>query len=124
MVIKGIFDLEDVCDVVCFGVDGIVVFNYGGCQLDGVFFFVCVLFVIVDVVKGDIVILVDSGICNGFDVVCMIVFGVDIVLLGCVFLYVLVIVGQVGVVNLLNLIEKEMKVVMMLIGVKLISEIM
>lgn len=31
MVIKGIFDLEDVCDVVCFGVDGIVVFNYGGC---------------------------------------------------------------------------------------------
>lgn len=92
--------------------------------MDGVFFFVCVLFVIVDVVKGDIVILVDSGICNGFDVVCMIVFGVDIVLLGCVFLYVLVIVGQVGVVNLLNLIEKEMKVVMMLIGVKLISEIM
>lgn len=31
MVIKGIFDVEDVWDVVCFGVDGIVVFNYGGC---------------------------------------------------------------------------------------------
>lgn len=31
MIIKGILDMEDVKDVVCFGVDGIVVFNYGGC---------------------------------------------------------------------------------------------
>lgn len=123
MVIKGIFDLEDVCDVVCFGVDGIVVFNYGGCQFDGVFFLVCVLLVIVDVVKGDIIIFVDSGICNGFDVVWMIVLGVDSVLLGCVYLYVLVIYGKQGVVNLLNFIEKEMKVVMIFIGVKSICEI-
>lgn len=61
--------------------------------MDGVFFFVRVLFVIVDAVKGDIVILADSGIRNGFDVVRMIAFGVDIVLLGRVFLYALVIAG-------------------------------
>lgn len=123
MVIKGIFDLDDVCDVVKFGVDGIVVFNYGGCQLDGVLFIVCVLLVIVDVVQGDLKIFVDFGICIGLDVVCMLVLGVDVVLLGCVFIYVLVVQGEVGVVNLLDLIGKEMCVVMILIGVCCIVDI-
>lgn len=86
-------------------------------------FIVWVLLVIVDVVKGELKILVDFGICNGLDVVCMIVLGVDSVLFGCVFVYVLVVYGEVGVVNLLDLVVREMCVVMMLIGVRIIVDI-
>lgn len=46
---------------------------------------------IVDVVKGDLKILVDLGICTGLDVVCMLVFGVDCIMFGCLFIYVLVV---------------------------------
>ena len=78
---------------------------------------------IADAVKGDIAILADSGIRNGLDVVRMIALGADTVLLGRAFLYALATAGQAGVANLLNLIEKEMKVAMTLTGAKSINEI-
>ena len=55
--------------------------------------------------------------------ICMIALGADTVLLGRAFLYALATAGQAGVANLLNLIEKEMKVAMTLTGAKSISEI-
>ncbi len=78
---------------------------------------------IADAVKGDITILADSGIRNGLDVVRMIAPGADSVLLGRAYLYALATHGKQGVANLLNLIEKEMKVAMTLTGAKSISEI-
>lgn len=54
---------------------------------------VCVLLEIVSVVKGDFVLLVDLGVCLGLDVVWLLVLGVDMVMLGCVFIYVLVVEG-------------------------------
>lgn len=74
-------------------------------------------------VKGDITILADSGIRNGLDVVRMIALGADSVLLGRAYLYALATHGKQGVANLLNLIEKEMKVAMTLTGAKTIREI-
>ena len=77
---------------------------------------------IADAVKGDIAILADSGIRNGLDVVRMIALGADSVLLG----RVPVRAGHQrpgGRANLLNLIEKEMKVAMTLTGAKTIGEI-
>ena len=73
--------------------------------------------------KGDIAILADSGIRNGLDVVRMIALGADTVLLGRAYLYALATAGQAGVANLLNLIEKEMKVAMTLTGAKSITDI-
>ncbi len=73
---------------------------------------------IADAVKGDITILADSGIRNGLDVVRMIALGADSVLLGRAYLYALATHGKQGVANLLNLIEKEMKVAMTLTGAK------
>ena len=75
------------------------------------------------IVKGDITILADSGIRNGLDVVRMIALGADSVLLGRAYLYALATHGKQGVANLLNLIEKEMKVAMTLTGTKTIGEI-
>ncbi|HAU8262509.1 TPA: FMN-dependent L-lactate dehydrogenase LldD [Kluyvera intermedia] len=123
MVIKGILDPEDARDAVRFGADGIVVSNHGGRQLDGVLSSARALPAIADAVKGDIAILADSGIRNGLDVVRMIALGADTVLLGRAYLYALATHGRAGVANLLNLIEKEMRVAMTLTGAKSISEI-
>ncbi|WP_314407993.1 FMN-dependent L-lactate dehydrogenase LldD [Pseudomonas kuykendallii] len=123
MVIKGILDPEDARDAVKFGADGIIVSNHGGRQLDGVLSSARAMPAIADAVKGDLKILADSGIRNGLDVVRMIALGADTVLLGRAFAYALAVDGEAGVTNLLNLIEKEMRVAMVLTGAKSISEI-
>ncbi|MFI8743298.1 FMN-dependent L-lactate dehydrogenase LldD [Stutzerimonas zhaodongensis] len=123
MVIKGILDPEDARDAVTFGADGIIVSNHGGRQLDGVLSSARAMPAIADAVKGDLKILADSGIRNGLDVVRMIALGADTVLLGRAFAYALAVDGEAGVTNLLDLIEKEMRVAMVLTGAKTISEI-
>ncbi|MCU5774816.1 FMN-dependent L-lactate dehydrogenase LldD [Erwiniaceae bacterium BAC15a-03b] len=123
MIIKGILDAEDAKDAVRFGADGIVVSNHGGRQLDGVLSTARALPAIADAVKGDITILADSGIRSGLDVVRMIALGADSVLLGRAFVYALATAGEAGVVNLLELFEKEMRVAMTLTGAKSIADI-
>ncbi|QKJ86309.1 L-lactate dehydrogenase [Paramixta manurensis] len=123
MIIKGILDPEDAKDAVRFGADGIVVSNHGGRQLDGVLSSARALPAIADAVKGEITLLADSGIRTGLDVVRMIALGADSVLLGRAFVYALAAAGEAGVVNLLTLIEKEMRVAMTLSGAKTIAEI-
>ena len=123
IIIKGILDPQDARDAVSFGADGIVVSNHGGRQLDGVLSSARALPAIADAVKGDLAILADSGIRSGLDVVRMIALGADTVLLGRAFIYALAVAGGAGVSNLLGLIEKEMRVAMVLTGAKSISEI-
>ncbi|SUA57145.1 L-lactate dehydrogenase [cytochrome] [Oligella ureolytica] len=123
MIIKGILDPEDAKDAVRFGADGIVVSNHGGRQLDGVLSSTRALPAIADVVKGDLAILADSGIRSGLDVVRMLALGADTVMLGRAFVYALAAAGGSGVSNLLDLIEKEMKVAMTLTGAKSITDI-
>lgn len=123
MIIKGILDPEDARDAVRFGADGIVVSNHGGRQLDGVLSSTRALPAIADAVKGEIAILADSGIRNGLDVVRMIALGADTVLLGRAYIYALATAGEQGVTNLLNLIDKEMRVAMTLTGARDIAGI-
>ncbi|MDE9454197.1 FMN-dependent L-lactate dehydrogenase LldD [Xenorhabdus bovienii] len=123
MILKGILDPEDAKDAVRFGADGIVVSNHGGRQLDGVLSTARALPAIADAVKNDITILTDSGIRTGLDVVRMLALGADSVLLGRAFVYALAAAGEAGVSNLLDLIDKEMRVAMTLTGAKSIAEI-
>lgn len=123
MVIKGILDPEDARDAVRFGADGIAVSNHGGRQLDGVLSTARALPAIASAVKGEVEILVDSGIRSGLDVVRMLALGADGVLLGRAFVYALAAHGEAGVANLLDLIAKEMRVAMTLTGARNIREI-
>lgn len=123
MIIKGILDPEDARDAVRFGADGIVVSNHGGRQLDGVLSSARAMPEIAEAVKGELKILADSGIRSGLDVVRMIALGADTVLLGRAFIYALATHGRAGVVNLLELIEKEMRVAMTLTGASSIADI-
>ena len=123
MIIKGILDADDARDAVSFGADGIVVSNHGGRQLDGVLSSARALPAIADAVKGELKILVDSGVRNGLDVVRALALGADAVMLGRAFVYALVAGGQAGVETLLDLFAKEMRVAMTLTGSSKISDI-
>lgn len=123
MIIKGILDPEDAKDAVRFGADGIVVSNHGGRQLDGVLSSARALPPIVDAVKGDLKILADSGIRSGLDIARMVAMGADAVLLGRAFVYALAAGGQKGVENVLDIMEKELRVAMTLTGAGAISDL-
>lgn len=123
MVLKGILDPEDARDAVRFGADGIVVSNHGGRQLDGVLSTARALPVVAEAVKGEVTLLVDSGVRSGLDVVRMLAQGADVVLLGRAYIYALAAAGEKGVAHLLDLIASEMRVAMTLTGARSIKDI-
>ena len=116
IVIKGIMDAEDACIARDMGVDGIVVSNHGGRQLDGVPSTASALPTIASEVGDDITIMVDGGIYSGLDVLRMLALGADAVLIGRAWAYALAGRGQAGVEHILQLIEDEMRVAMSLTG--------
>ncbi|WP_227370101.1 FMN-dependent L-lactate dehydrogenase LldD [Halomonas sp. M20] len=123
MIIKGILDPDDARDAVSFGADGVVVSNHGGRQLDGTPSTARALPAIADAVKGQLKIIADSGVRTGLDVVRMLALGADCVMLGRAYIYALAVDGEAGVCNLLDLIEKEMRVAMVLTGARTIDDI-
>ncbi|WP_203290718.1 FMN-dependent L-lactate dehydrogenase LldD [Maricaulis parjimensis] len=123
LIIKGILDVDDARQAARLGVDGLVVSNHGGRQLDGVPASAEALPAIADAVSGDLKILADGGIRSGLDVVRMLALGADGVLLGRAWAYALAGRGRAGVAHILDLIDAEMRVAMALTGVTRISQI-
>jgi L-lactate dehydrogenase (cytochrome) len=122
-VIKGILEPDDARAAAECGVDGIVVSNHGGRQLDGVPSTARALPAIADAVGDRLTILADGGVRSGLDVVRMLALGADGVLLGRAWAYALAAKGGAGVTRLLEIIEAEMRVAMALTGVTKIAEI-
>lgn len=116
LVIKGILDPDDARAAVENGVDGIVVSNHGGRQLDGVISTAKALPRVAEAVEGRIPVLVDGGVRSGLDVVRMLALGADFVLLGRAWAYALAAAGERGVAHVLKLVEAEMRVAMALTG--------
>jgi L-lactate dehydrogenase (cytochrome) len=123
LVIKGILDPQDAREAVSNGVDGIVVSNHGGRQLDGVLSSARALPKVADAVAGRTAILADGGVRSGLDVVRMLALGADFVLLGRAWAYALAACGGAGVAHVLRLIEAEMRVAMALTGHVSLSEL-
>ena len=123
LIIKGILEPDDARAAVINGVDGIVVSNHGGRQLDGVSSTARALPSIAEAVDDKLPILVDGGVRSGLDVVRMIALGADFVLLGRAWAYALASRGEAGVAHVLKLIEAEMRVAMALTGCTTISGI-
>lgn len=123
LIIKGILDPDDARAAAAVGADGIVVSNHGGRQLDGVLSSARALPAIADAVGDRLTVLADSGVRSGLDVVRMLALGAHGVLLGRAWLYALAARGQAGVTQLIDLIEKEMRVAMTLTGVNSIAAI-
>ncbi|KAG2175096.1 hypothetical protein INT44_007574 [Umbelopsis vinacea] len=117
IVIKGIFRGEDAKLAVKHGVDGIIVSNHGGRQLDGCPATLEVLPEIVDAVKGSKVeVYVDGGIRKGTDVFKALALGARAVFLGRPIVYGLAYQGEEGVRSVLSLINYEFRLAMALAG--------
>ena len=116
IVVKGIMDAEDARIARDTGIDGIVVSNHGGRQLDGVPSTAKALPAIASEVGDELTVMVDGGIYSGLDVIRMLALGADSVLIGRAWVYALAGRGQAGVEHILQLIEDEMRVAMSLTG--------
>jgi L-lactate dehydrogenase (cytochrome) len=123
LIIKGILHPDDAREAHALGVDGIVVSNHGGRQLDGAISTAAALPVIANAVGDKLTILADSGIRSGLDIIRMLALGAKGVLLGRAYVYALAARGQRGVVDLLGMIERELRVGMAMTGVRTLSEI-
>ena len=97
LVVKGIQTLEDAKSVVDLGVDGIVLSNHGGRQLDRAPVPFHLLPTVAREVGGDTEIVLDTGIMSGADIVAAIALGARFTLVGRAYLYGLMAGGEAGV---------------------------
>lgn len=116
LVIKGLLDRADARAALDAGVDGIVVSNHGGRQLDGVPSSVAALPAIVDEVAGRVPVLMDGGIRSGLDMLRALALGADACLVGKAWAYALGAGGEAGVTEMLGTLRAELEVAMSLTG--------
>jgi len=116
LVLKGITDPGDAARAVDEGMDGIVVSNHGGRQLDGALSSIAALPAVRDAVGGRMPILLDGGVRSGLDVLRALALGADAVLLGRAWAYALAAGGQAGVSAMFAIIKEELEVAMALTG--------
>ncbi|UCH76194.1 MAG: alpha-hydroxy-acid oxidizing protein [Rhodospirillales bacterium] len=115
LLIKGVLSAEDTTIASRTGLDGIIVSNHGGRQLETA---VPPLKVLPDIVreKGDMAILFDSGIRRGTDVVKALALGADFVFVGRPFLYAAALGRESGVSHAINLLAQEVDRNLALLG--------
>lgn len=123
VLLKGILHPDDAVLAVEAGVDGIIVSNHGGRQLDGVVASLDALPLIAEAVNGRIPLLLDSGIRRGTDLIKALILGADAVLLGRPYIYGLANGGQAGVERVLENFIKETQVSLALAGISNISDL-
>jgi lactate 2-monooxygenase len=122
IVLKGIQTLSDARRAVEVGVQGIVVSNHGGRQLDGGNSSLGVLPHIVDAVGEQLAIFFDSGIQSGADIAKALALGADCVLVGRPYVYGLALGGEKGVEHVLKSLVGELELTLHLSGVPSVSK--
>lgn len=100
--LKGVTHPDDAVLAVEHGVDGIIVSNHGGRQLDGAVATLEVLPSICEAVRGKVPVILDSGVRRGADILKAISLGAAATLFGRPFAYALAVAGQVGVESVLE----------------------
>ncbi len=115
-VIKGLNRADDAVKALQSGVDGIVVSNHGGRNMDSAVAPIDVLPEIVDAVGGRMTVLLDSGVRRGSDIAKALALGADGVLSGRATLYGVTVGGQAGAFKAINLLRGELDKTMALTG--------
>jgi (S)-mandelate dehydrogenase len=123
LIIKGIMRPDDAARAIEHGVDGIVVSNHGGRNMDSAPATIAALPRIVEAVAGRMSVIVDSGVRRGSDIVKCIALGADAVLTGRATLYGTAAGGEAGAMRALELLKSEMKRTMAYIGAQRVNEI-
>lgn len=116
IVLKGILDVEDAKIAAASGVDGIVVSNHGGRQLDGAQSSISQLPRVAEAVGDRIEVLFDGGVRTGTDVLRALALGAKTVLVGRAFVYGLGAGGEAGVTKAISILRNELDVALALTG--------
>jgi lactate 2-monooxygenase len=123
ILLKGICDPEDARRAVDAGMDGIVVSNHGGRQVDGAVATLDALPAVVEAVDGRLPVLLDSGVRSGADAFKALALGARAVLLGRPWIYALAIAGEAGVREVLENFQADFDLTMGLAGCRSVAEI-
>jgi len=123
LILKGVLDAEDAKLALACGADAIVVSNHGGRQLDGAPSTISVLPEIVAEIAGRCEVLFDGGIRSGQDVLKALALGARGVLIGKSYLYALAAKGEAGVIQMLDIIQRELRVTTALVGKTKVAEV-
>jgi L-lactate dehydrogenase (cytochrome) len=104
------------------GADGVIISNHGGRQLD---YAIAPLEVLPEIAaqKGDMTVIIDSGIRRGTDVLKAIALGADFVFVGRPFLYAAALGGVPGVLHAMEILKDEIDRDMALVGINRLSEL-
>jgi L-lactate dehydrogenase (cytochrome) len=121
LVLKGVLDKNDARMAREHGVDGIMVSNHGGRQLDGAAAPLRVLPGIAEQAK-DMTVILDSGIRRGTDVLKALALGANFVFVGRPFLYAAAIAGDAGVHHAIALLKEEIHRDMALVGITSLAQ--
>jgi L-lactate dehydrogenase (cytochrome) len=121
LVVKGVLAKEDARLCRESGVDGIMVSNHGGRQLDGA---VAPLRVLPGIAAeaGDMTVMLDGGVRRGTDVLKALALGADFVFIGRPFLYAAAIAGETGLRHAIRLLREEIERDMALMGINTLDE--
>jgi lactate 2-monooxygenase len=123
VLLKGILHPDDARRAVDEGIDGIVVSNHGGRQVDGGIATLDALPAVVEAVDGRIPVLLDSGIRSGADIFKALALGARAVLLGRPHVYGLALAGEAGVREVVTNFMADFDLTMGLAGCRSVSEI-
>jgi len=123
IVLKGVLHPDDARAAVDAGVDGLVVSNHGGRQVDGAIAALDALPGVVEAVGDALPVLFDSGVRTGADVIKAVALGAVAVLYGRPYIYGLGLGGQVGVEHVLRCLLGEMEVTMALSGRRAVADL-
>jgi L-lactate dehydrogenase (cytochrome) len=116
LVLKGVTDPGDAKRAADEGMDGIVVSNHGGRQLDGSLSSIAALAAVREAVAGRMTVMLDGGVRSGLDVLRALALGADGVLLGRAWAWALAARGEAGVAAMLAIVKEELEVAMALTG--------
>jgi isopentenyl diphosphate isomerase/L-lactate dehydrogenase-like FMN-dependent dehydrogenase len=116
LAIKGILTPGDAAQAIDYGVDGIIVSNHGGRQLDGARAALDALPDIVEVAGSAVDVAVDGGVRRGTDVIKALALGARACLIGRPWLYGLAVAGARGVEDVVNVLRAELDIGLALVG--------
>ncbi|HUA45834.1 MAG TPA: alpha-hydroxy-acid oxidizing protein [Solirubrobacteraceae bacterium] len=123
ILLKGILHPDDAVRAVTEGMNGVIVSNHGGRQVDGSIATLDALPGVVEAVDGRIPVLLDSGVRGGADIFKALALGARAVLIGRPYAYALAIAGRTGVRELLLNLAADFDLTMGLTGCRSVAEI-